>query len=158
MSASCSQMHGCGSPTQAILKGCQMGKQLFLVIEQSLPESLYYVRGGRGPSIRIRLPGKGDGGAGDIGQLRFGRGAGNEVWISGPVGLNLDSKLFMLKTKNRINFSKQNTYSGFLLFLPKAYHELLSRLSTRPPHWVWRQCTHTCQCHRAEEGETKTVK
>lgn len=63
-----------------------------------LPEGLDYVRGGRGSSIGIRLPEKGDGGAGDIGHLRFGRGAGDEVWISGPVRLNWDSKLFMLKT------------------------------------------------------------
>lgn len=63
-----------------------------------LPEGLDDVRGGRGSGVRIRLPGKGDGGAGDIGHLRFGRGARDEVWISGPVGLNRDSKLFMLKT------------------------------------------------------------
>lgn len=59
------------------------------------PEGLNYVGGGCGSGIRIGFPGKGDGGAGNISHLRFGRGTGDQVWISGSVWLDWDSKLLM---------------------------------------------------------------
>lgn len=119
-----------------------------------LPEGFDYVGGGRGSGVWVRLPGKGDGGAGDFGHLGFGRGAGDEVWISGPVWLNRDSELFM-SMKNRTLINETHTRSVSLLV--GDYRELLRRLSTTPPRWVWRRCTRTCRCHQAGGGDTKTL-
>lgn len=71
--------------------------QLFclLNIELVLPEGLYNIGGGCGSSIKIRFPGEGDGGAGNISDLRFGRGTRDQVWVSRSVWLDLDSKLLM---------------------------------------------------------------
>lgn len=63
----------------------------------SLPEGLYYVGGGCGSSIQIWLPGEGDGRAANVGDLRLGRGAGDQVRVSGSVWLDGNSKLFMGK-------------------------------------------------------------
>lgn len=71
-----------------------------------LPEGLYYIGGGCGSSIKIRFPGKGGGGAGNVSDLRLGRGTGDQVWVSRPVGLDWDSKLLMQnrqKEKKRKN-------------------------------------------------------
>lgn len=152
MSASCSRTHGCGGPKHGEFKkkGFQKSAPQF---PQCLPEGLDYVRGGRGSGVGIGLPGKGDGGAGDIGHLRSGGGTGDEVWIGGPVWLNRDSELFTLKRRNSTERKEMKLSRGFSFALAGAYRGLLSGLSTRPPRWAWRRCTHTCQCHQAGGGE-----
>lgn len=154
MSASCCLTHGCGGATHGFKKASTFRAAVSRPPSPCLPEGFDYVRGGRGSGVWIGLPGKGDGGAGDFGHLGFGGGAGDEVWISGPVWLNRDSKLFM-KMKRRTLINETHTRSVSLLV--GAYRELLRRLSTTPPRWVWRRCTRTCQCPQAGGGDTKTV-
>lgn len=153
-SASCSQTHGCGRATHAAFKKKAAREQCSVFrssIPTFLPESLDDVRGGRGSRVGIRLPGEGDGGTGDIGHLGFGRGTGDEVGIGGPVGLDRDSELFMLKrTTEETSINETHTHSRVSRsLLSWAYRELLNRLSTRPPRWAWRRCMCTCPCHRA---------
>ncbi len=58
------------------------------------PEGLYDVRGGRGSSVQVGLPGQRHRGAADIRDLWFEGGAGDEVGICGSARLNRSTKLW----------------------------------------------------------------
>lgn len=107
-SASCSLMHDCGQTTERIkVLKVLLGPCMYFVYRSAswlvLPEGLYYIGGWCGSSIKIRFPGEGDGGAGNVSDLRFGRGTGDQVWVSGSVWLDWNSKLLMKNRKKERN-------------------------------------------------------
>lgn len=56
------------------------------------PECLDKVRRRSWAGTGFGFPRQSDGGTADVGHLRFGRRAGNQVWVDGLAGLNDDSK------------------------------------------------------------------
>ena len=98
-SASCSLMHDCGHTKERITIKKVLLRPWNNSVRWSpswlvLPEGLYDIGGGCGSSIKIGFPREGDGGAGNVGDLRFGWGTGDQVWVGRSVWLDWDSKLW----------------------------------------------------------------